>query len=91
MSLCEGAMIEVKVGAHLSEEYEVGVGVHLGSVLSPLLFTIVADVVMKGLKEGTLQVILYVGDLVLIVETMVYSERENFMVGKVHLSVKVYK
>ena len=81
----------MKVGAHLSEEYEVGVGVHLGSLLSPLLFTIVTDVVMKEIKEGTLQVILYVGDLVLLVETMVYTERKKIIVGKVHLRVKVYK
>ena len=37
MSLYKGARTKVKVGAHLSEEFEVSVGVHQGSVLSLLL------------------------------------------------------
>ena len=38
MSLYKGAQTKVKVGTHLCEEFEVNVGVHQGSVLSPLLF-----------------------------------------------------
>ena len=38
MSLCKGAKTKVKVGTHLSEEFEVNIGVYQGSVLSPLLF-----------------------------------------------------
>ena len=34
MGLCKGAKTKVKVGTHLSEEFEVNVGVHQGSVLS---------------------------------------------------------
>ena len=49
---------------------EVNVGVHQGSVLSPLLFTIVVDVVTNVMIEGTLQEILYADDLLLIAETM---------------------
>ena len=60
----------VKVGTHFSEEFEVNVGVHQGSVLSPLLFAIVVDVVKNGTKEGMLQEILYVDDIVLIAESM---------------------
>ena len=45
MSLYKGAKTKVKVGTHLSEEFGVDVGVHQGSVLSPLLFAIVIDVV----------------------------------------------
>ena len=40
MSLYIGAKSKVKVAAHLSEEFEVNIGVHQGSVLSPLLFAI---------------------------------------------------
>ena len=70
MSLCRGAKTKMKVGAHLSEEFDVNVGLHQGSVLSSLFFAIVIDVVMNKIKEGTLQEILYTDDLVLIAETM---------------------
>ena len=36
---------KVTVVTHLSEEFELNAGVHQGSALSPLLFTIVVDVV----------------------------------------------
>ena len=54
MSLYEGAMTKVKVGTHLSEEFEINAGVHQGSILSPLLFAIVIDVVINEIKEGVL-------------------------------------
>ena len=44
MSLHKGARTKVKVVKRFSEEYEVNIGVHQGSVLSSLLFTIVVDV-----------------------------------------------
>ena len=64
MSLYDGAKTRVRFESAYSEEFEVKVGVHQGSVLSPLLFTIVVDVItenaddlvimsedMEGLKE----------------------------------------
>ena len=69
-SLCIGARTKVKVGTHLSEEFEVNVGVDQGSALSPMLFDIVVDVVMNEMKEGSLQKILYTDDIVLIAESM---------------------
>ena len=59
-----------KVGTHLSEELEVNVDVHQGSVLSPLLFAIVVDVVTNEIKEGMLQEILCAYNIVLIAESM---------------------
>ena len=67
----------MKVGAHLSEELEVNVGVHQGSVLSPLLFAIVVDVVKNKITEVMLQVILYAGYIVLIAESMA-EQQETF-------------
>ena len=52
MSLYEGAKTRVRVGLELSEELEVKVGVHQGSVLSPLVFAIVVDVVPESIKTG---------------------------------------
>ena len=83
-SLYKGAKTKVKVGTHLSEELEVSVGVHQGSVLSPLLFDIVIDVVSSEIKEGMLQEELYADDLVYIAETMA-ELHTKFILGKMHL------
>ena len=53
MSLYKGA--KTKVGTCLSEEFEANIGVHQGSVLSPLLFAIADDVATNEIKEGTLE------------------------------------
>ena len=81
MSLYKGERIKVKVEKRFSEEFEVNVGVHQGSVLSPLLFAIVIDVLTNEIKDGTLQEILYADDIVLIEEIMVELQ-ENLYVWK---------
>ena len=70
MSLYRYARIKVKVGTHVSEELKVNVGVDQASVLSPPLFAIVIDVVTNEIKEGMLQEMLYVDDIVLIAESV---------------------
>ena len=52
MSLYKGVRTKVKVGAHLSEEFEVNIGVHQGQVLSPLLLAIVVDVATMWKKRA---------------------------------------
>ena len=48
MSLYDGAKTRVRVKSAYSEEFEVKVGVHQGSALSPLLFAIVVDIITRG-------------------------------------------
>ena len=76
-SLYEGAKTRVRVGLELSEEFEVKVGVHQGSVLSPLVFAIMVDVVMESVRNGLVSEMLYADDLVLMSET-IEGLREKF-------------
>ena len=70
MSLYHGAKTNVRVGSELPQEFLVQVGVHQGSVLSPLLFAIAVDVILENAREGLMNKILYANDLVLISESM---------------------
>ena len=77
MSLYEGSRTKVKVGSGTSKEFWVRVGVHRGSVLSPLIFAVVVDVVTEHAREGLLNEILYADDLVLMSESL-EDLRERF-------------
>ena len=70
MSLYNDAKTRVMVGSAYSEEFEVKVGVHQGSVLSPLLFTIVVDVIAENVRRGVFNKLLYADDLVIMSEDM---------------------
>jgi hypothetical protein len=52
-----------------SDAFEVKVGVHQGSVLSPLLFIIVFDALSKKFRCGLPLELLYADDLILIAES----------------------
>ena len=52
MSLYHGTKTKVRVESELSEEILVQVGVHQGSVLSPLLFAIAVDVISENARKG---------------------------------------
>ena len=52
MMMYERARTVVRTKQGCSTEFEVKVGVHQGSVLSPLLFVAVMEVVTWGVKEG---------------------------------------
>ena len=53
-----------------SEEFEVKVGVHQGSVLSPLLFIIVLEALSREFCSGVPWEDLYADDLVIIAESL---------------------
>ena len=55
--------------AGMTENFEVQVGVHQGSALSPFLFNVVLDVVTEGVKRGVPWDIMYADDMVLVGET----------------------
>ncbi|XP_055853474.1 uncharacterized protein LOC129917133 [Episyrphus balteatus] len=48
MDMYDGAVTKVRCAAGVTEEFEITVGVHQGSVLSPLLFITVLDYLLQG-------------------------------------------
>ena len=89
MSLNDVAKTRVRVGSAYSQEFEVIVGVHQGSVLSPLLFAIVVDVVTKNAR-GAVSELLYADDHVLMGETM-EDLKERFLNWKDALESKILR
>ena len=77
LSLYKGAKTRVRVGLEFSEEFEMKFDVHQGSVLLPLVFAIVVDMVTENVRNGLMSMMLYVDDLVLTSETM-EGLREKF-------------
>ena len=65
MSLNDGSKTNVRVESAYSEEFEVNVGVHQGSVLSPLLLAIVVDVITENKLRDVVDELLYADDFVL--------------------------
>ena len=60
----------VCVGEGFSKEFEVKVGVHQGSVLSPLLFIIVLEALSREFRAGVPWEDLYADDLVIIADSL---------------------
>ena len=63
MAMCKYARTRVRLNG---EWFGVNVGVHQGSVLSPLLFIIVMEAVTHTVREGLPWEMLYADDLVLV-------------------------
>ena len=64
------ARSRVRVNGQLSEEFGVGVGVHQGSVLSPLLFILVLEALSREFRTGVPWELLYADDLVIIADSL---------------------
>ena len=68
-AMYEDASTKVRLNGRESKSFNVKVGVHQGSVLSPRLFNILLKTFSRELSEGLPVELLYADDLVLIAET----------------------
>src|SRR6266516_2254260 len=74
-SMYEGVTTSVKMNGEESPNFEVKVGIHQGSVLSPMLFNIVMQAIADNFKKGLPWGLPYEDDLVLLAESRVELER----------------
>ena len=65
----EGVTTKIKTRMGVSESFEVKVGVHQGSALSPYLFVLVLDELLKGVRLEVPWCMLFADDMVLMAET----------------------
>ena len=69
MALYREMRSRVRVAGEISDSFEIGVGVHQGSVLSHLLFILVMEEATRECRVGGLWELLYADDLALTAET----------------------
>jgi len=69
MAMYDDVKTSVRVKGGESAAFEVKVGIHQGSVLSPLLFTIVLEALSRDFKGGLPWELLYADDLALMAES----------------------
>ena len=60
----------VRVNCQYNEEFGVGVSVHQGSVLSPLLFLLVLEPLSRQFRRGVPWELLYADDLVVMADSL---------------------
>ena len=66
-AMYEDASTKVRMNGRESKAFNVKVGVHQGSVLSPLLFIIVLEALSREFREGLSMELLYADDLIIII------------------------
>ena len=69
MSLYQNSSSKVRFAGDMSSKFPIGVGVHQGSALSPLLFKLVMEETTKECRRGDPWELLYADDLVLTADT----------------------
>ena len=65
----EGACTTVRTCEGVSEEFDIKVGLHQGSVLRSFLFAIIIDVLSKDVRKGTPWELLFADDMAITAET----------------------
>ena len=70
MAMYENCESAVNINGTIGKPFSVKVGVHQGSVLSPLLFVIVMEALSNDFKAGLPYELLYADDLVLMAESI---------------------
>ena len=89
-SMYENAKSKVHLGSKLSSDFNVRVGVHQGSVLSPLLFAIVMEALSREFRISCPWELLYADDLVISADT-IDNLIERFQLWKDSLASKGLK
>jgi len=69
ITMYDGAQTVVRTSEGNSKAFNVKVGLHIGSVLSPLLFVIVMEMISRELRAGLPLELLYADDLTLMAES----------------------
>ena len=69
MAMHEGAQTVVRTTEGDSKAFNVKVGLHQGSALSPLLFVTVMEMISRELRAGLSLELLYADDLILMAES----------------------
>jgi hypothetical protein len=70
MAMYDGARTVIRTPDGDSESFEVKVGLHQGSILSPLLFVTVMEMMTREFGEGLPWELLYADDLVLMADSI---------------------
>ena len=90
LTLYEGAQIVVITTEVDSKAFNVKVGLHQGSVLSPLLFVIIIKMISRELRAGLPLELLYADDLILMADSE-ESLRDKILKWKSRLEAKGLK
>ena len=89
ISQYEGAKTRVRVDCELSEEMEVKLGMHQGSMQSPYLFAVLVDAITEFDKEGVLSELLYADDIVLMSQIIEGLRNKFIKLKEAYQSLKV--
>ncbi|VDP41097.1 unnamed protein product [Heligmosomoides polygyrus] len=65
----EGSKAVVRTLYGMAKKMDITVGVHQRSALSPFLFVLAPDCIVKHLEEGPLRIILYADDIALVADS----------------------